>query len=116
MFMKRVGCYAMQRKMLNVILGYVDAKDEDKFILVSNLFYVIGASTHQVYKRLVHLHRAVAAGAAAVESKKRFIIQIVNQFGAGTVVSKLIQSVWFDGQMVTLFPVSESIIQDFDVH
>lgn len=115
MFMKRVGCYAMQRKMLNVILAYVDARDVDKFILVSRLFHVIGASTHEVYKRLVHLHRAVAAGPAAVESKKRFIIQIVNQFGRGTVVSKLIHTVWFDGRIVTLFPVSEFIIQDFDV-
>lgn len=104
--MKRVGCYAMQRKMLNVIIGYVDAKNKDKFILVSSLFHQIGAVTHEVYKRLIHLHQAAAAGADALESKKRYIIQIVNEFGNGTVVSKLIQNVWFDGKMVTLFPVS----------
>lgn len=104
--MKRVGCYAMQRKMLNVILSYVDAKDKDKFILVSSLFHVIGAETHDIFKRLIHLHQAVAAGEGAMECKKRYIMQIVNDFGAGTVVSKLIHHVWFDGKMVDLFPVS----------
>lgn len=102
--MKRVGCYAMQLKMLNIILGYVDPKDEDKFILVSNLFHAIAANTHDVYKRLVQLHRAPREECA--ETHKRSIIQIVNDFGRGTVVSKLIRYVWFNENMITLYPVS----------
>lgn len=114
-FMKRVGCYAMQRKMLNVVLGYVEAIDADKFILVSSLFHVIGVRPYEIYKQLVHLHQTMAAGDGSVESKKRYIIQILNEFGDGTVMSKLIQNIWFDRKRITLFPVSQFIIQRFKV-
>lgn len=97
-----MGCYSMQQKMLDILIGYVDIGPNS--IYISSLFANVTNDFYAVYKSMKRFQTAPRD--AVLETRKREILNIINRIGTSGVHSTIVREMWFDKKRVDLFPVS----------